>query len=86
MFLPDGRCLRFTMHKSRIFIRLRALLLSSRSFSHALPLFSIVCGLFLQNTRVGGTSKVGGLPMEAGGCSKITAGLRPAPNHPIELA
>ena len=42
--------------KSVAFILLRALVLSLRSFLHALSLFSIVCGLFSQNTRGGGTS------------------------------
>ena len=36
--------------KSHPFNRLHALILSCRSFSHSLPLFSMVCGLFLQNT------------------------------------
>jgi hypothetical protein len=36
--------------------RLRTLDLSSRSFSYSDPLFSITSGLFLQNTRSGGTS------------------------------
>jgi hypothetical protein len=36
--------------KSNSFNRLPALILSCRSFSQSLPLFSMPCGLFLQNT------------------------------------
>ena len=40
-------------HKSRRFMRLRALKLSCSFFSRPRPLFSIVCGLFYENTRCG---------------------------------
>ena len=42
--------------KSRRIIPLRTLFLSLRSFPRSNRLFSIACGLFLQNTRGGGTS------------------------------
>jgi len=40
--------------KPRIFSSLQTLFLSSRSLVHSLPLFSVGCGLFCKNTRVGG--------------------------------
>jgi hypothetical protein len=45
-----------TTHKSRLFMRLRALFLSCSSFPDADPLFSITSGLFVKNTR-------GGIPL-----------------------
>jgi hypothetical protein len=54
-------------HKSRLFMRLRALELSCSFISYRRPLFSIVCGLFYKNTG-GGVSRTtlrdtrGGVP------------------------
>jgi hypothetical protein len=45
-----------TSHKSRLFMHLPALQLSCSSFSRPRPLFSIVCGLFYENTG-------GGIPL-----------------------
>jgi hypothetical protein len=54
--LPDLHESPVTNHKSRLFMHLPALELSCLSFSHPRPLFSIVCGLFYENTR-------GGIPL-----------------------
>src|SRR5260370_3909424 len=54
---PDLAC--SSRHPScnpRLFILLRTLLLSWRSFPHSHRLFSIACGLFYKNTR-------GGIPL-----------------------
>src|SRR6266436_1776749 len=45
------------------YILLRTLSRSLRSFSECRPLFSITCGLFLQNTRVGGTRQNSPFPI-----------------------
>ena len=44
--------------KPHPFNRLHALVLSCRSFSHSLSLFSMTCGLFLQNAGVGWASRM----------------------------
>jgi len=54
-----GRCF---PGKSRVLILLRTLVLSLRSFRRSPRLFSIICGLFVQNTGGVGTSATSPLP------------------------
>src|SRR6267154_2268077 len=51
-----SRCARCLPSKSRVLILLRTLFLSLRSFRRSPRLFSMICGLFLQNTGGGGGS------------------------------
>src|SRR6267154_6067648 len=51
-----SRCARCLPSKSRVLTLLRTLLLSLHSFRRSPRLFSITCGLFLQNTGGVGTS------------------------------
>jgi len=57
-FRPNSsQCAPCVRRNSRILISLRALFLSLRSFQRSPRLFSIVCSLFLQNTRGGGAPR-----------------------------
>src|SRR6267154_6201561 len=69
--------------KPSILISLRALILSCRSFSNSRLLFSITCGLFVQDTGGGGTSAPSprslGLPAQQTGLGVITCPFFVAP-------
>jgi hypothetical protein len=62
-------------HKSRRFMRLRALQLSCLSFSCPRPLFSIVCGLFFKNT--GGWGCLAYSSVYRSGSVSLRLGLHP---------
>src|SRR6267142_150314 len=53
-----SRCARRLPNKPRVLILLRTLFLSLRSFRRSPRLFSIICGLFLQNTGGGGVALI----------------------------
>ena len=63
-------CVSPIVRKSNSFNGLPALILSCRSFSHSLPLFSMACGLFLQNAGVGWASRM--LLRDTGGTPRPT--------------